>query len=102
MEALAEIQVEEVKTISAEQKSQAAAIFHALDKAGDNNGMVDAGELKELDKNGKLFKKMTRAQGNFITVEAFQEYFETMAQERGDKAAEGLLAHMQRFVAKLS
>ena len=37
---------------------------------------------------------------NMITLAAFEAYFTTMARERGDKAAEGLMSHMERHIAK--
>jgi len=97
---LEEIKVVEAKTLSPEQKAKVLAIFKSLDDAGDGNGKVDADELKGIDKRGNLFKKMTVTGDNMITAEAFGQYFDAMARDRGEKATQSLMSHIERHISK--
>jgi hypothetical protein len=69
----------------------------------DGNGTVEKEELEAAcgDKRGKMFDKLDVDANGHVDPQEFLEYFETMSKTRGRKAAEGLLAHVQKGVAKL-
>lgn len=50
-----------------------------------------------VDKRGKLFTKLDTSSTGHVTVEGFQAFFGAMKSERGEKAADQLMAHMEKY-----
>jgi len=86
--------------LSEEQKARIRSLHTAFDQLGDGNGTVEKNELEAVDKKGKFFQKLDASSSGHVTVDAFVAYFGDMVAERGEKGAEGLLQHLEKYVGK--
>jgi len=93
---------EPVAILSDEQKGRIVILHNTFDRLGDNNGTVEKHELEAVDKKGKLFNKLDSTSSGHVTVEGFTAYFSSLIAERGPKAVEGLICHMEKYLSKIS
>jgi len=89
----------QASVLTADERERVRVLHAAFDSLGDGNGTVEKDELKFVDKTGKLFVKLDATSMGHVTVDSFEGYFGTMKSERGEKAIQGLMNHMEKQIA---